>query len=348
MRHEEKGLAGLFPYRVKLIKPRVTLCFYLLAVLAANVCSAQEPSSSSSGVTTLSPAKNSSPPGERVVLKVGNLQLTQADFETMIGDLEAQQGPADLSRRTLGENFVQLFMLSQQAVTDHLDSSPEVVRQLALDRAQILSNAEFARLKNEAKPTPEEISAYYSAHLADYDTVDMRRVFIWSSNEGSKDGHGLSPQQAKALADAVRHAYASGGDAVKVIQDTPHGAQDVVFDAEPLTFQRGELPTKLSEAAFALKQGEWTELNDAPGTYVFLQMVKHGRRDLKEVSPQIEKKLQAKKLRQELDGLKKNAGIWMDEEYFAPASKTAGSSAQSKASAPTQAGEEKDEDKRQK
>jgi len=286
-------------------------------------------------------AKSVPAPSERVVLKVGNLQLTQVDFETMISDLEAQQGPADLSRRALGENLAQLFMLSQQAVANHLDSLPEVVRQLALDHAQILSNAEFARLKNEAKPTPQEISAYYSAHLEDYDTLDLRRVFIWSSSDSSKDGHSFSPQQAKALADAVRHAYASGGDVAKVIHDTPHGSQDVMFDAEPLTFQRGELPARLGEAAFALKDGEWTELNDAPGTYVFLQAVKHDRRDLKEVSPQIEKKLQARKLREELDSLKKNAGIWMDEDYFAPASKTAGSSAQSKAAATTKAGEER-------
>ena len=291
---------------------------------------------------------NNTPPGERVVLKVGNVQVTQADFETMVSDLEAQQGPADLSRKAIGDNYAQLLMLSQQAVANHLDTSPEVIRQLALDRSQILSNAEFVRLKSEAKPTPQEISAYYSAHLDDYDTVDLRRVFIWSTAQDSKGGHGFTPQQAKTLADAVGQALKSGGDVGKVIQGTPHGSEDVVFDAEPLTFQRGELPPKLADAAFGLKEGGWTELNDAPGTYVFLQVVKRGRRDLKEVSPQIEKKLQAQKLREELESLKKNAGIWMDEGYFAPASRTAGSNAQSKASTPTKAGEEKDEDKRQK
>jgi len=45
-------------------------------------------------------------------------------------------------------------------------------------------------------------------------------------------------------------------------------------------------------------------------------LVKRSRLALKEVSPQIEKKLQAEKLREELDGLKKKSGIWMDEQYF--------------------------------
>jgi PPIC-type PPIASE domain len=271
-----------------------------------------------------------------VVLKVGNVQVTQADFETMVSDLEAQQGPADLSRRAIGDNYAQLLMLSQQAVAHHLDSSPEVVRQLAIDRTQILSNAEFASLKLQAKPTAEEVSAYYAAHLADYDVVDLRRLFIWSSSDSSKeDKRGLSPQAAKALADEVRRAYASGSDIRKLINDTPHGPDDVVLDAQPLTFQRGELPVGLNQAAFALKEGEWTELNDAPGTYVFLQVVKRSRKDLKEVSPQIEKKLQAQKLKDELSDLKKNAGIWIDQEYFAPPAKVTGSDTQSTASAPT-------------
>ena len=98
----------------------------------------------------------------------------------MIAALEAQQGPADLSRKAIGDNYASLLMLSQQALANHLESSPEVIRQLALDRTQILSNAEFARLKAQAKPTPEEIRAYYSAHLDDYDVVQLRRLFIWT------------------------------------------------------------------------------------------------------------------------------------------------------------------------
>jgi parvulin-like peptidyl-prolyl isomerase len=178
--------------------------------------------------------------------------------------------------------------------TRHLESSgswPSIAKRYC-------SNAEFARLKNQAKPSAEEISAYYSAHLADYDVVNLRRVFIWSSDQGQKDGRGLSPQAAKALADQVRHALASGGDIGKVLHDTPHGPEDVLFDSD-LTFQRGELPAKMEQAVFPLKQGEWTELNDSPGTYVFLQVVKCSRRDLKDVSPQIEKKLQAQKLKDE-------------------------------------------------
>ena len=272
--------------------------------------------------------------------------MTQADFETMISDLEAQQGAANLSRRALGDNFAQLFMLSQKATADGLASSPEVLRQLALDRAQILSNAEFAKLKAQAKPTPEEIKSYYSAHLADYDVVEVRRVFIWKKSDATKDGRGVSPQEAKALAAAIRQAYDSGRDPKKLIAN----AQDVVLDADPIAFQRGELPPQMEKVAFTLKEGEWGELGDTPESLVLLQLTKRSRRELAEVSPSIEKKLLAQKLRAELDELKQKTGIWMDEQYFAAPKPV--SDAQSKAAVPTnieaRGEKDKDEDKRQK
>ena len=67
------------------------------------------PSETSSGGASSSPDGDQSP-NQRVVLKVGDLQITQEQFETYIGDLEAQQGPADLSRKKLGDNYASLLM----------------------------------------------------------------------------------------------------------------------------------------------------------------------------------------------------------------------------------------------
>jgi hypothetical protein len=78
------------------------------------------------------------------------------------------------------------------------------------------------------------------------------------------------------------------------------------------------MPAAMEKVAFAMrKDGEWAELADAPDTLVLMQLVSRGRRSLSEMTPAIEKKLQAQTLRQELESLKKNTGIWMDEEYFA-------------------------------
>ena len=319
------------------------LRYFLLSCSLTAAAYAQQPStpnsSTSPAAATAAPAKSALPPSERVVLKVGNVQVTQAEFESLISTLEAQQGPADLSRQAIGENYASLLMLAQQAVAHRLDASPEVIRQLAIDRTQILSNAEFAALKAQAKPTGEEISAYYSAHLDDYDVVLVRRIFIWK-----KVGQGMSSADAHALADAVRQAYTSGSDPRKLIRDP----NSVVLDAEPLSFQRGELPEKMAKPAFTIKEGEWVVLDDTADTLVLLQLVKRSRRDLKEMSPSIEKKLQGEKLKVQLDNLKKQSGVWLDQGYFAPAPPMPGSSTQPQTSGPTNpVHKEKDEDKQQ-
>jgi hypothetical protein len=251
------------------------------------------------------------------VLKVGNQQITQAAFEQYIAVLESQQGPAELSRKQLGDNYASILMLSHLAAENHLDKTPEVQRQIAIDTMQILSNAEFAKLKAESAPSKEEIKAYYESHLSDYDVVGLQRLFIWSGN--TADGGKLSPEKSKALAEQARQIYSAGGDSARIqqlISSTPHANDEIVFDEKPLLFQRGELPGAWSDKAFSLKTGEWTEVSSGPGAYLFIKVVNHSRRDLSEVSAQIEKKLQGQKLKAQLDELKKKTGIWMDETYF--------------------------------
>lgn len=285
--------------------------------LVSGICVAQAASSASSATagsaTNASVASSTLPPDKRVVLKVGDQQITQAQFERYIKDLEEQQGPATLSQEKLGENYAELLMLSHLAVANHLDSSPSVLRQLAIDRNQILSNAEFAKLKEEANPTPQQISAYYNAHLDDYDLVTLRRVFIYKKGPGRPKG--IDPAEAEPLAKQIRQAYATGADPKRLVKDP----ETVVLDAKPLTFPRNEMPEYMDKIAFSMRQpGEWKELGNNGDVLVLLQLVSRSRVSLAQATPQIEKTLATQKLREELENRKKKSGIWLDEAYFAP------------------------------
>jgi len=194
---------------------------------------------------------------------------------------------------------------------------------MAIDRTQILSNAEFAKLKVEAKPTPAQISDYYNAHLQDYDVVTLRRVFIWE--KGPAHENGLSSDDINILAEKIEQAYATGADPKKLVKDPSL----VDFDETPLEFQRGQMPESMEKVAFSMtKDGEWKQLAQDSGMVALLQLVSRSRRSLSDVSPQIEKKLQNENLRAELESLKKKTGVWMDETYFASKSPAPGSSAE--------------------
>ena len=273
--------------------------------------------------STAAPSQQASSDGsDRVILKVGSLQVTEGEFESRIGDLEGgdpdKQGPNGKDRRKLGDDYASVLMLSQQAVANHLDSSPEIIRQLAIARMQVLSDAEFASLMRQAEPGSAEVNQYYAAHLSDYDQVQIRRLFIWKRRDDSKDPQVLSSEAARARADQIRQAYASGTGVKKLSEDLRKSG-DGMLDPEPLTFPRGELSPRVEKVAFALKEGEWSEVEDTPARLLFVQLVKRDRQQVGEVSGSIEKELQAQKMQALLDDLKKKAGIWMDEQYFGTA-----------------------------
>jgi hypothetical protein len=308
---------------------RVAVFHFLLLTVVVSLGRAQDsdnqkPESKSSTSTT---AKKTGPSGDQVILKVGGVQVTRAEFESTIGDIEPQHDPdkagaAEKDRRRLGNDYASILMLSQQAIANHLDSSPEVRHQLEVARLQILSDTQFGKLMTQAKPSSEEISRYYDAHLSDFDRVRLRRLFIWKVGAGSKNTRGLAPEDAKARAAAILQASSSGDDAVKLAQvfkDSDLG----IFDAEPLVFQRGQLPATLDKAAFTIKPGQWAEAEDTPDRLILIYLVARDRQPLPEVTPLIGKLVQGEKMQAKLDELKKKAGIWMDELYFGSGSAVA-------------------------
>ncbi len=299
--------------------------YLLLVTLLAPLGRAQEshgPSSATVAGNSTSVSENSART-DRVILKVGDVQVTEAEFESRIREIEPQ-GDADKDdvnekeRRKLGDDYASVLMLSQQAVANHLDSTPEISRQLAIARMQVLSDAEFASLTRQATPSSDEISKYYLAHLSDYDQVEIRRLFIWKQRDNSKNAPVLSSQAARASADRIRKAYASGTD-VKNLSEDLRKSGEGMLDPEPLTFSRGELPPQLEKVTSALKDGDWSEVEDTPTRLLLVQLVKRDRQPLGQVSSSIEKNLQGEKMQALLDNLKKNAGIWMDEQYFGTA-----------------------------
>lgn len=295
------------------IRPRLAP-FFAIAALFVTLSHAQEPAPNPS-------VKQASSDPDRVVLKVGDAKVTKAEFESRIHDIEpgnSEEGAPDKDRQRLADDYASVLMLSQQALAKHLDSSPEVARQLDIARMQVLSDAEFASLMQQAKPTYAEVSQYYTAHASDYDEVQVRRLFIWKQRENSKDAPILSSQAARSKADQIRKDCTSE-TAIKKISGDLTKSQEGMLDPNPLTFARGELSPQMEKASLSLKEGAWSEVEDSPARLLFIQLVKRDRRQLGQVSPHIEKQLQDQKMQALLNDLKKNAGIWMDEKYFGTA-----------------------------
>lgn len=331
-------------YKLRSRHPLILLVALLLSGLATGVAWGQ---ASTPGTLSSSPAASPSPsvsqpaspvvrapvPDDKVVLKVGDQKFTKADFDRLIQHLDprSQQAIATQGRKEIGDRYALVVALSGQAQLHHLDQTPEFTQRMALEKQQMEAQFAFEEINRQAKVTPEEVQQYFTAHAADYDQITVRQFVVRKkATEPKPDpahpapptspGTGLSPEEAKTRAEAIRKEVVAGTDIKKVMEDFK-APGDIIIEGEPHTIRRGGMRPEMEKVAFALKDGEVSEPMDLPQALIFFQVTKHAQTDVKDVTPEIEKKLQQQKINTTLDGVKKSANVWMDEQYFAAPTK---------------------------
>jgi parvulin-like peptidyl-prolyl isomerase len=265
------------------------------------------------------PLPGNTPNLDKVVMKVGEEKVTQADLDFIIATLNPQERRrlATQGRRALGDQYATLLVLEQRAVAEHLDSSPAFTRQLAMHRRQLLAEAAYSEIARQAAVTPEETNQYFTAHSNDFEQVKIRQVVIRKRAEGGPEGtKGLPLTEARTRAEDIRKAMTAGTDPKKLAEQF-QVPDVVIIDADPRDFGRAAMPPEMQKASAQLKDGEVSEVFDLPQVLAFFQLVSRRQPELKEVSAQIENSLRQKKIEAALADLKKEAHIWTDDTYFA-------------------------------
>lgn len=299
---------------------RIALNGFLAGALSALVCFAQKPAASQSAAETSS---------QKVVLKVGEAQVTKAEIDYLISSLspQAQKALATRGKRPVGDEYAMMVLLSEKAKSEHLDATPEFQRRIALEKLQLLAQAEYRRIARNITVSQEEISTYYNAHKAEFEEARLREFVVRKKPANAKPGSpGLPVVEAKARLAAIQKAIEAGGDLKQVAKqfDVPN---TVIVNPEPVTVRKGEMLPALDKAAFELKDNQFSQPVDTPRALVLLQMVKLQQPDLQAVSGEIENSLRQQKIKSTLDDMKAKANIWMDPEYFKAPGAPSGESA---------------------
>jgi len=283
----------------------------------AQAAGVQAPVATTPGSAQTAPATEP----DKVVLKVGDTSITAGEIEKAIQDLTPQaqrslvgQGQG---RKPIGDEYVLLLVLSQQALANHLDATPAFKELMALNRMKILASQEYQQISQKAVVTPEETSKYFAAHQSEFDEIQVLQVVIRKKLQGAKEGTpGFTEEEAKTRAEEIRKAFMAGDDPTK-IADKYQVESLVRVDTHPYAVHRGSMREDMEKAAFALKPGQVTEVFDFGQALAFVKVVSHQTEDLKNVTAKIENTLRQQKITTALDTLKKNSKVWMDAAYFA-------------------------------
>ncbi|HEV2492955.1 MAG TPA: peptidylprolyl isomerase [Terriglobia bacterium] len=312
-------------------KSQALLALFTLAAAVVMMAGPGYPQQASPQKTQTPPAApdpaapSTATPEDKVVIKVGDQQVTAGDIDFVVGTLnpQDQKSLATEGKGSLASRYIDILVLEEQALRDHLDGTPEFRRAQNMERAQLLAQAEYQKLAGETKVSPDEINQYYTAHASEFERVEVRQVAVRVKPAGAKaDTPGLSLADAKARAEEIRKALAApGADAQKI--EKQYAVANEVFITPSRTFERAQLPGALADQIFKLKDGEISDTKETPQSVYFVQALKHVHADMKEVSPNIEGTLRQEKLTTAMNALKNKTTVWSDEEYFkAPASAT--------------------------
>lgn len=304
---------------------RIGVVLMLSMLLAEFRSAAQQPKPdsappASAQQTTSAPsnpaADNAS--ASKPVLKVGGQSVTRAEMDFLIRNLDPQTQKVigQQGLRALGDRYALMLVLAQDGVSKHLDETEDFRRELAAQRNRMLAQVDYQELAKSVSVTDQEISQYYATHGADFDDIQVRQIAVRTKPQDAKEGTpGLTADEGRARLEAIKKALASGADPKQVAKDFGIPNQ-VLIETEARTLRQGPTLPEFQRAAFKLKDGEFTEIEQVGTSLAILQVVGRHHPELKDVSQQIQNLLRQQKLDDQIAQLKNKAAIWMDETYF--------------------------------
>jgi parvulin-like peptidyl-prolyl isomerase len=260
-------------------------------------------------------------PPDKVVLTIGDVKITAAQFDHIINSLppQFQANARGAGRKQFADNVVRIFDLAQEGKRRKLDDSQAFKDQQMFQNANMLAGLTYDALGKDSTVDAAEIQKYYDAHKSEFERVKARHILIRAAGSplpvkpGAKE---LSEADALAKAQEIRKKLEAGADFAEMARtesdDTTSGAQggDLGF------FGHNQMVPPFEEAAFAMKAGELSQPVKTPFGYHIIKCEARESKTLEEMKPEIEKRLRPELAQKTMENLQKAATVQFDPEFF--------------------------------
>jgi peptidyl-prolyl cis-trans isomerase C len=267
-------------------------------------------------------------PPDRVVISVGDIKITAAQFNAFVETLPAQYRTMahGNGRKQLADNIAKTLTLAQEAQKRKLDQTPEFKAQEMFQNFNLLANALATQAGKDLQFTDADVRQYYEAHKNEFETVHARHILIRFQGSqvpvrpGEKD---LSDAEALAKAQEVRKKIQDGADFAAVAKSDSDDVGSGGNGGELPPFRHGQMVPSFEAAAFAMKTGELSEPVKSQFGYHIILVISHDSKPFEEVRTDLETRMKPEQSQKAVNNLiaalqKANPPV-LDPEFFPPA-----------------------------
>lgn len=290
-----------------------TISTYAALALVATIAVAQD-----------KPAQTqTAPAADPIIVAAGDVAIRQSEFEGALKTLppEYQQYATGPGKRQFAEDFLRMKMLAAQGMKDGLDKDPEVIKQLALMRENLVANAQLQKIEKGITVADEDLKKAYDAKKNEYEQVKARHILVAfkGSPAAQPEKPEITEEQAKAKAEDLRKQLTAGASfeelAKKESDDLGSGSRG----GDLGSFGRGQMVPEFEKAVFEGKVGEVTPVIRTQYGYHIIKIDEHKTTPFEEVKANLEKDARQTKLQARLDEMKTAAKVTFNDTYFGPA-----------------------------
>jgi len=271
-------------------------------------------------------------PADEVVLTVGSIKLTAAQFDAIVEGIPEQYraGARSTGRKAFAENVAKVLVLAQEGKHLKVDESSVFKSQEEFQTMGHLAAAAVTEITNHASVDEAPLRAYYEQHKAQFEQVHARHILVRVKGSvapvkaGEKD---LTEDEALARVEQLRKQLLSGADFAALAAKESDDAASAARGGELDVFGHGQMVPEFDRAVFALKVGEISEPVRTPFGYHLIRVDTKEARPLEELRPELERRLRPEVAQQIVEDLRRKATVTFDPNFFgAPVKETTAAS----------------------
>jgi peptidyl-prolyl cis-trans isomerase C len=259
-------------------------------------------------------------PTDPVVIHIGDVEVRQSEFEAIIENLPPDyraylQQPGGM--RAFAKDFVEMKVLSIEAVKSGVAEDPAVATQLRLVRDNTLASAMVSRMETSIETSQGDIEALYEKKKPEFEQAQARHILIaFEGSPASREGRTRTEEEAKALAGKLRADIVAGGDFAEIAKAESDDTMSGEKGGDLGSFGRGQMVPEFEAAVFDGKIGEVGEVVRTQFGYHIIEVTGHEPTPLADVADDLRTELVREKLQKRLEEMTAKFEVKYDDAYF--------------------------------